>query len=92
MVISREKGFGFIKDDKNVGLFLHKTALTGISWDELQEGTRVRFELSFAEVAGKPRAARNVQLEATRAKGNYGERGKGTGGRAFSADHTTRKP
>jgi cold shock CspA family protein len=75
VVLSREKGIGFIKDDDNVGFYLHKTALNGISWEDIDIGTRVRFELSFAEVRGKPRAARNVQLEAASTRGRaHGER------------------
>jgi CspA family cold shock protein len=43
----RDKGFGFIQRDGASGradLFFHSTAVTGTTFDQLQEGQRVSFE------------------------------------------------
>lgn len=38
-----DKGYGFIETDKG-DLFFHMSALSGVSFEELQEGQRVQFE------------------------------------------------
>ena len=41
-----DKGFGFIKrDDGQKDLFFHSNELQNISFDELQEGAKVSFEI-----------------------------------------------
>ncbi len=41
-----DKGFGFIKrDDQGKDLFFHSNELQNVSFDELQEGDKVSFEV-----------------------------------------------
>ena len=41
-----DKGFGFIKrDDQQKDLFFHSNELQNVSFDELQEGDKVSFEV-----------------------------------------------
>ncbi len=41
-----DKGFGFIKrNDSDKDLFFHSNELTNISFEELQEGDKVSFEV-----------------------------------------------
>ena len=43
---SQEKGFGFLKPDEgSKDLFVHVSALRGIRGPQMQEGTRVSFEI-----------------------------------------------
>ena len=44
------KGFGFIKADGNdKDLFFHGNSLVGVSFDELQEGDSVTFDVEDSE-------------------------------------------
>ena len=53
-----EKGFGFIaREGETKDLFFHSTALTAVSYDELQVGVTVSFEVVEGE---KGPAAKNV--------------------------------
>ena len=57
-----DKGFGFISEEgKEDGkdLFFHSTDLDGVTFDELQEGAAVTFEVVNGE---KGPAAKNVKL------------------------------
>jgi cold shock protein len=52
------KGFGFIKTEKEKDLFFHSSALQGVSFDELHEGQKV----SYTEGRGqKGPCAENVK-------------------------------
>lgn len=51
----REKGFGFIRDDKDNEYFFHRTALDKGRFDDLAEGQMVSFEVE--ESSKGPRAA-----------------------------------
>ena len=54
------KGFGFIaRDGETKDLFFHSNDLNGISFDELQEGTKVTFDI---EEGPKGPAAKNVKV------------------------------
>ena len=39
-----DKGFGFIDTGNGNDIFFHKSALEGISYEQLQEGQRVSFD------------------------------------------------
>ncbi|NRA35748.1 MAG: cold shock domain-containing protein [Polyangiaceae bacterium] len=39
-----DKGFGFIDHGTGKDLFFHSSALSGITYDQLQEGQRVSFD------------------------------------------------
>ncbi len=42
-----DKGFGFInRGDGEKDLFFHMNELRGVTWDELQEGDKVKFEVA----------------------------------------------
>ncbi len=57
-----EKGYGFIsRDGEAKDLFFHSTDLSGISFDELQVGSNVTFDIAEGE---KGPSAKNVQLAA----------------------------
>ena len=49
VIKKNEKGFGFIKvdgaPDGSKGLFFHSNELKNITFDELQEGDKVSFEI-----------------------------------------------
>jgi len=46
VIKKNEKGFGFIKrDGQDKDLFFHSNELKNISFDELQEGDKVSFEV-----------------------------------------------
>ena len=56
-----ERGFGFIEQEGQTGdLFFHKTALTGVAFEELKEGDAVSFEVKLGEEGGKGPSAINV--------------------------------
>jgi CspA family cold shock protein len=55
-----EKGFGFIsREGETKDLFFHSTDLVGVTFDELQEGAAVTFDIVESERG--PRA-KNVKL------------------------------
>ena len=55
-----DKGFGFIsREGEEKDLFFHRSDLSGISFDELQVGATVSFEVVVGE---KGPAAKNVKL------------------------------
>ncbi len=54
-----EKGFGFIAiEGEDKDLFFHSNSLVGVSFDEIQEGDNVSFEI---EDSAKGKNAVNVQ-------------------------------
>jgi cold shock protein len=56
-----ERGFGFIEQAGQTGdLFFHKSALTGVTFEELKEGEEVSFDVKAAEEGGKGPSAVNV--------------------------------
>ena len=56
-----ERGFGFIEQEGQTGdLFFHKSALVGVTFEELKEGDKVTFEVKPAEEGGKGPSATNV--------------------------------
>ena len=55
-----DKGFGFIsREGETKDLFFHSTDLSGVSFDELQEGAEVTFDVAEGE---KGPSAKNVKL------------------------------
>ena len=55
-----DKGFGFIaREGEDKDVFFHSSDLDGVTFDELQEGTAVTFEIVDGE---KGPAAKNVKL------------------------------
>ena len=56
-----ERGFGFItQEGKTEDLFFHKSALVGVTFEELKEGDNVTFEEKAGEPGGKGPSAVNV--------------------------------
>jgi cold shock protein len=56
-----ERGFGFIEQDGQTGdLFFHKSALVGVTFEELKEGDKVTFDKKEGEPGGKGPSAVNV--------------------------------
>jgi len=53
-----DRGYGFIMPDDGSDVFYHSTALVGVTFDELQEGDIVTFEVEETE---KGPTAVNVQ-------------------------------
>lgn len=54
-----DKGFGFISQEgQDKDLFFHSSALSGVTFDELQEGDQVTFDV---EQSAKGPNAKNVQ-------------------------------
>ena len=55
-----DKGFGFIScEGKEKDLFFHSNDLSGVTFDELQQGTAVEFDVVEGD---KGPAAKNVKL------------------------------
>ncbi len=55
-----DKGFGFIsREGEEKDLFFHSNDLKGVSFDELQEGAEVTFDV---EQGDRGPAAKNVKL------------------------------
>lgn len=55
-----DKGFGFIsREGEAKDLFFHSNDLVGVTFDELQEGANVTFDIQDTE---KGPAAKNVKL------------------------------
>jgi len=55
-----DKGFGFIsREGEEKDLFFHSNDLEGVSFDELQEGAEVTFDVVDGE---KGQSAKNVKL------------------------------
>ena len=55
-----DKGYGFIsREGEDKDLFFHSSDLSGISYDELQEGAQVTFDV---EMGDKGPSAKNVSL------------------------------
>ena len=55
-----DKGFGFIsREGEEKDLFFHSSDLSGVTFDELQEGAAVTFEVVDGE---RGPAAKNVKL------------------------------
>lgn len=56
-----ERGFGFIEQEGQTGdLFFHKSALSGVTFEELKEGDKVSFEVKPGEEGGKGPSATDV--------------------------------
>ena len=53
-----DRGYGFISADSGSELFFHSNGLVGVTFDELQEGDNVTFEVEETE---KGQNAVNVQ-------------------------------
>ena len=57
-----DRGFGFIsREGEAKDLFFHSTDLSGVTFDELQVGTAVTFDVAEGE---KGPSAKNVKLAA----------------------------
>ena len=55
-----DKGFGVIaRDGEDKDLFFHSDDLSGVTFDELQEGAKVSFDV---EDGPKGKSAKNVKL------------------------------
>ena len=55
-----DKGYGFIaREGEEKDLFFHSNDLSGVSYDELQEGAAVEFDV---ESGDKGPSAKNVKL------------------------------
>ena len=54
-----DKGFGFIEQQNGQDLFFHKSALSGVNFDELREGQEVSYEVGRGQ---KGPCAEHVQL------------------------------
>ncbi|MEK7635392.1 MAG: cold shock domain-containing protein [Patescibacteria group bacterium] len=56
-----ERGFGFIEQEGQTGdLFFHKSALSGVTFEDLKEGDSVSFDVEPAKEGGKGPSAANV--------------------------------
>lgn len=60
--IVRDRGFGFISAEDGTDVFFHRSALDGIRFEELQEGSSVEFE---SEQGPKGPRAANVKSVAS---------------------------
>lgn len=45
----RDKGFGFVSDGSGTEYFFHRSACEGVSFDQLDEGQAVSFEIGRGE-------------------------------------------
>ena len=54
----RDRGFGFISDTDGREVFFHQSALVGMTFDSLQEGSGVEFDIEKSDKG--PRAV-NIQ-------------------------------
>lgn len=54
-----DKGFGFIDDGSGKDMFFHSSSVEGISFDQLQEGQRVSYNVGNGP---KGPCAENVKL------------------------------
>lgn len=56
--VKKDKGFGFIsREGEDKDLFFHSNDLSGVTFDEIQEGDKVTFEIVDGE---KGPSAKNV--------------------------------
>ena len=56
-----ERGFGFIEQEGQTGdLFFHKSALVGVTFEELKEGDKVTFDVKPGEPGNKGPSAVEV--------------------------------
>ena len=58
----RERGFGFISAEDGREVFFHRSALEGIDFDALEEGTGVEFD-----VESGPKGPRAVNIRTMKA-------------------------
>lgn len=66
-----DKGYGFIsRDGEDKDLFFHSTNLSGVSFDELQVGASVTFDVENGE---KGPAAKNVRLASAAESSSAGQ-------------------
>lgn len=57
-----EKGFGFIAiENEDKDLFFHANSLVGVSFDEIQEGDNVTFDIVDSTKGDGKKNAENVQ-------------------------------
>jgi CspA family cold shock protein len=56
----RSRGFGFIEDEQGHEYFFHRSAVQDISYDNLDEGQRVQFDVE-REAGGRGPRAHNVR-------------------------------
>jgi len=57
----RDRGFGFIRDDRGQEVFFHATGVTGtIPFDNLSEGQQVTFDIE-QDTRGRGQRAVNVR-------------------------------
>lgn len=57
----RDRGFGFISDTDGQEVFFHQSALVGITFDSLQEGNGVEFDVEKSD-----RGPRAVNIQAAK--------------------------
>jgi CspA family cold shock protein len=57
----KDRGFGFIRDDGGQEWFFHRTAVTGVEFERLDEGERVSFD---EEPSAKGPRAGNIRPQA----------------------------
>ncbi|UCD17114.1 MAG: cold shock domain-containing protein [Candidatus Zixiibacteriota bacterium] len=54
----RDKGFGFIKAEDGNEVFFHRSALQGVEFESLEEGTNVEFDMESG-----PKGPRAVSMK-----------------------------
>lgn len=59
----RSRGFGFLEDDQGHEFFFHRSAVQDVSFDDLQEGQQVEFDIE-REAGGRGPRAHNVRPRA----------------------------
>ena len=57
----RDRGFGFISDTDGKEVFFHQSALVGITFDSLQEGNGVEFDVEKSD-----RGPRAINIQAAK--------------------------